>query len=84
LNAQQALSLKLHPTTRELTMTMEEQILERGMKKGLEQGREEGLEQGLEKGLRQKALEDARKMLAKGCDWAFITEITGIRPEDLT
>jgi predicted transposase/invertase (TIGR01784 family) len=71
LNAQQALSLKLHPTTRELTMTMEEQILERGMQKGLEQG------------LRQKALEDARKLQEHGVDWKIITDATGVRPEDL-
>ena len=35
---QQALTLKLHPTTRELTMTMEEQILLRGEQAGLKKG----------------------------------------------
>jgi predicted transposase/invertase (TIGR01784 family) len=67
----EALALNLHPMTREQTMTMEEEILQRGEKRGIEQG------------LRQKALEDARKMLDRGCDWTFITDVTGIRPEDL-
>jgi len=72
---QQALSLKLHPATRELAMTMEEQILKIG--------EERGEQRGLEKGLRQKALEDARKMLVEGFDWAIVTRITGLHPEDL-
>ncbi len=88
---QQALTLKLHPTTRELTMTMEEQILLRGeqlgLKKGLEQGIEQGIEQGLEKGieqgLRRKALEDAQKMREHDIDWGIVTDVTGIKPEDL-
>jgi hypothetical protein len=50
---------------------MEEQILKIGRDKGLQEG------------LRQQAVEDARKMLAEGCEWSFITRITGIRPEDL-
>lgn len=46
--------------------------------------KQEGIEQGRAEGLREKALDDARKMLDRGCDWSFITDITGIRPEDLT
>jgi predicted transposase/invertase (TIGR01784 family) len=68
---QQALSLKLHPATRELAMTMEEQILKIGREKGLEEG------------LRLARLDDARKMLAEGFDWAVITRITGLGQEDL-
>ena len=47
---QQALTLKLHPSTRELTMTMEEQILPRGKQMGIQQGIDQGLECGLERG----------------------------------
>lgn len=43
----------------------------------------EGMERGIELGLRASKLEDARKMLERGCDWDFITSITGIKPEDL-
>ena len=50
---------------------------------GIEQGLEKGLEQGRAEGLRQARLDDARKMIDRGCDWAFITDITGLRPEDL-
>ncbi len=46
-------------------------------------GLAKGRAQGLEEGLRLKALEDARKMLDRGCDWEFITSITGMKPEDL-
>ena len=56
-------------------MTMEEEILQRGEQRGIERG--------IEQGLRKKALEDARKMLARGCDWEFVTDITGLKPEDL-
>ena len=45
--------------------------------------REEGRAEGLAEGIHFTKLEGARKMLARGCDWDFVTEITGIRPEDL-
>lgn len=48
-----------------------------------QEGIEEGIERGIEQGLRQKALEDAQKMLDHGCDWSFVTTITGIKLEDL-
>jgi len=58
-------------------------LIEHFTKLGIEKGKAEGKAEGLEEGLRLKALEDARKMLARGYDWSDITEITGIRPEDL-
>lgn len=67
----EALALNLHPELREQTMTMEEEVLQRGIGQGIEQG------------IRSSKLEDARKMLDRGCDWAFVTDITGIKPEDL-
>jgi predicted transposase/invertase (TIGR01784 family) len=45
--------------------------------------KQEGIEEGIEQGIRTSKLEDARKMLDRGCDWAFVTDITGIKPEDL-
>jgi hypothetical protein len=39
---------------------------------------------GLEEGICASKREDARKMLARGYEWNAITDITGIRPEDLT
>ena len=44
---------------------------------------QEGIEKGIEKGVRATKLENARKMLVEGCEWSFITRITGIKPEDL-
>lgn len=70
-----------------LLVKMEKRAIEEGLAKGLEQGLEQGLQQGLqqglETGLRQKALEDARRMVGHGISWAIITDVTGIRPEDL-
>lgn len=67
----EALSLTLHPETRELTMTLEEQILLRGEARGIE------------KGMQAKALEDARKLVEHGVSWEIITSATGVKPEDL-
>jgi predicted transposase/invertase (TIGR01784 family) len=72
----EALALNLHPEMREQSMTMEEEILQRG--------RSEGLEQGIEQGIRTSKLEDARKMREHGIEWNIVTDITGITPEDLT
>jgi hypothetical protein len=38
---------------------------------------------GIEKGIRAKALEDAQKMREHGIEWSIVTNVTGIRPEDL-
>ena len=45
--------------------------------------REEGIEIGMEKGVRSTKLEDARKMREHGIAWEIVTDVTGIRPEDL-
>jgi hypothetical protein len=60
-----------------------EWLRQEGIEIGLERGVKQGLEQGLDQGIRQKALEDARRMLGHGISWAIITDVTGIRPEDL-
>lgn len=39
--------------------------------------------EGLEEGLRKKAVEDARRMREHGIEWAIVTDVTGIKPEDL-
>jgi predicted transposase/invertase (TIGR01784 family) len=49
----------------------------------LQEGIAKGKAEGLEEGIRASKLEDARKMLTRGCEWAFITDITGIVPEDI-
>jgi imidazolonepropionase-like amidohydrolase len=47
------------------------------------QGVAQGIAQGVAQGIRAKALEDARKMREHGIDWAIITDVTGLKPEDL-
>jgi len=56
---------------------------EEGLELGRQQGIQQGLEQGLELGARRKAIADARKMVEHGIAWAIITDVTGLRPEDL-
>jgi hypothetical protein len=47
------------------------------------EGMEKGLEEGLEQGIRASKLEDARRMREHGIAWDVVTDITGLRPEDL-
>ena len=42
-----------------------------------------GREEGFEKGIAEAKAEDAKKMKAKGCDNAFIAEITGLSVEQI-
>ena len=79
-----------------LLVKMEQRAIEQGLAKGLAQGLAQGLEKGIEKGLAQglengrkegarlKALEHARRLQDHGIAWAIITDVTGIRPVDLT
>ena len=62
---------------------LNQRLRERDMPEIIDWWRQEGIEIGIEQGLRQKALDDARKMVAEGFDWAVITRITGLHPEDL-
>ena len=50
---------------------------------GIERGIEQGIEQGIERGARSKALGAAHKMREHGITWDIVTDVTGIRPEDL-
>ena len=54
----------------------------RNMKYALEyqwqKGIDEGLSQGIEQGLALDKIEVVKGMLAKGCDWSFICDITGL------
>jgi hypothetical protein len=69
--------------TAEVTAIVTAKVRDEVTAKVTAKAREEGLDSGLERGIRSSKLEDARRMLARDCDWAFITDITGIRPEDL-
>jgi predicted transposase YdaD len=88
----------LHPNLKESTMTIADTLRQEGRAEGKaeaesefvtmadtlrQEGKAEGKVEGLEQGIRATKLEDARRMLARGCDWDFITDINGIRPEDL-
>lgn len=42
-----------------------------------------GVKQGIEQGMQAKAREDARRMREHGIAWGVVTNITGVKPEDL-
>lgn len=46
-------------------------------------GLAKGLEEGLEKGREEERLSNARKMKEKGLDYAIISDITGLTPEEI-
>lgn len=54
-----------------------------GIAEGMEKGMKQGMEKGMEKGMKQRSLEIARKMLAKGMDAASVMEITGLSAEQM-
>jgi hypothetical protein len=45
--------------------------------------REEGIEIGRQEGIRTSKFEDARKLREHGVSWEIVTDVTGIKPEDL-
>ena len=61
-------------TERNITMGIEEFLLDRAEKKGIEKGIERGIEQGVEKNTKETAL----KMMQNGLDIALIANITGL------
>jgi len=44
---------------------------------------QEGEAKGLEQGIRASKLEDARRMREHGIGWEIVTDVTGLKPEDL-
>ena len=62
---------ELPPELGDKIMTVSEQLIAKGMQQGVQQG------------IHLAKLEDARKMLAKGLDESFITEITDLSLEDI-
>ena len=53
------------------------------LEKYREQGKEEGLKEGLKEGAHLKALEAAQKMLKKGCEVSFISEMLGLSVDEI-
>jgi len=49
----------------------------------LQEGEAKGIEVGRQEGIRTSKREDARKMREHGIAWEIVTDVTGIKPEDL-
>ncbi len=74
----------LHEWEKEkLDALVESQMKKRLLQEGIEQGLEQGLEQGIEQGSKEKQIEIAKNMLAKGTDIKFISEVTGLEKEEI-
>jgi len=72
---------------RELNQRLKEhempEIMDWLREEGIEIGRTAGVEEGIEKGIRATKFEDARKLREHGVSWEIVTDVTGIKPEDL-
>ena len=59
-----------------------------GLQKGKKEGIMEGLQQGLQKGKKEgehiKAIQTARKMLARKMDVSLIADVTGLPEHEIT
>ncbi|MBO5731344.1 MAG: hypothetical protein J6R67_09105 [Treponema sp.] len=52
--------------------------LRQGKEQGYEAGLQQGIEQGLERGAHQKALETAKKLIARGYEPEDIADLSGL------
>lgn len=67
----------------ELIRRLKEQDMPEIMDWLRQEGIEIGIERGIERGVRSKALDAAHKMREHGITWDIVTDVTGIRAEDL-
>ncbi|MBK8802778.1 MAG: Rpn family recombination-promoting nuclease/putative transposase [Fibrobacteres bacterium] len=65
----------LHPNLKGQAMTLGDLLRQ--------EGRVEGEIKGKAEGLREAKIQDARKLREHGISWEIITDVTGLRPEDL-
>ena len=73
-----------------------EEGLEKGLQKGIQKGKKEGIMEGLQKGKKEgimeglqkgehiKAIQTARKMLARKMDVSLIADVTGLSLDEIT
>jgi predicted transposase/invertase (TIGR01784 family) len=66
-------------TERNVTMGIEEFLLDRAKK----EGKKEGIEEGIEKGIKKNTLETAVRMKKSGLDVALIANITGLPVDEI-
>ena len=60
-----------------------EKGLQKGMQKGIQKGKKEGIMEGLQKGEHIKAIQTARKMLARKMDVSLIADVTGLPEHEI-
>lgn len=60
-----------------------EQGRKQGRKQGLKEGRERGIEEGQFLGEHSHKIKTARRLIARGCDDAFVAEISGLTAAEI-
>jgi predicted transposase/invertase (TIGR01784 family) len=70
-------------TPQELRIIKDEAAWERTLRESFEDGHEKGREEGVEKGRRQEKEQIALSLLQKGMDVAMISEVTGLKQEEV-
>src|ERR1035437_3252453 len=81
-----ALIQSLHPSLKESTMTIADTLRQEGRTEGRAEAESEFVtiaDTLRQEGVRASKLEDARRMREHGIAWDVVTDITGVRPEDL-
>jgi predicted transposase YdaD len=85
-----SLILSIHPNLKGQTMTIADTLRQEGRAEAESEFvtiadtlRSEGKAEGLEQGIRASKLEDARRMREHGIGWEIVTDVTGLKPEDL-
>ncbi|MFP4520682.1 MAG: Rpn family recombination-promoting nuclease/putative transposase, partial [Fibrobacterota bacterium] len=69
---------KIEKLSLEEGMSIFTESFKRKEKEDIQKGIKEGISKGIEKGIEKGKIEDARRMLNKGCDIEFVSEITGL------
>ena len=72
---------------KEVIVTVEQKLIEKGRKEGIkegeERGKQEGRQEGREEGERKKAIETAKKMKNDGVEINIIMKYTGLSREEI-
>ena len=68
---------------KEVVMTLEDKLIEKGRKEGIKEGEERGIKKGEKRGEKRKAIETAKKMKEEGLAVDLISKITGLSRKEI-
>ena len=82
----QEVSSLLPAEIKEEVVSIAERLIEQGLQQGLQQGMQQGMERGMQQGMQQGIQRIHRvciRLLDEGLDLQFISEATGLSPEEI-